>query len=301
MPNECINFLNIKMGSIVVDCTFGAGGHSQEILKNIGKTGQLFAFEKDEKSYEAGLEKFKDCQNFKLFNASYSEMDVYLKDFHEKIDGILFDLGVSSMQLDDAERGFSFKNDGPLDMRFSKKQDKTAADVVNNYSYNELKTIFSKYGEEKFSGRIADIICYYRTNSKKIETTKELADLILKKIHSKDKKHPATRIFQALRIEVNNELKTVEFGIKKAVEILNKNGRIVVMSFHSLEDRIVKNVFKEFASECDCPSFVPICKCGKIKQLNILTKKPVYPTDDEVRINIRSRSAILRAAEKIVW
>jgi 16S rRNA (cytosine1402-N4)-methyltransferase len=299
MINECLDFLNIKEGSIVIDCTFGAGGHSQKILEIIGDKGKLFAFEKDEKSYLAGLEKFKDYKNFKLFNSSYTEMDVYLKDFCEKIDAILFDLGVSSMQLDDAERGFSFKNDGPLDMRFSKKQDTKASDVVNNYSYNDLKNIFSKYGEEKFSGRIADMICYYRENTKLIETTKELADLVEKKIHSTDKKHPATRIFQALRIEVNDELKTVEYGVKKAVELLKKNGRIVVMSFHSLEDRIVKNIFKEFASSCDCPSFVPVCNCNKIKKLNILTKKPTYPTEDEIRTNKRSRSAILRVAEKI--
>jgi 16S rRNA (cytosine1402-N4)-methyltransferase len=285
-----------------IDATFGAGGHSFEILKKINN-GKLFAFEKDEKSFSDGKnsDNFKniDISNFELFNASYSEMDSYLiKNFENKIDGILFDLGVSSMQLDESERGFSFKNDGNLDMRFSKKQPFTAKDVVNKYSFEELKNIFYKYGEEKFSSKIARIICQYREN-KEISTTQELANLVAKNIHSKEKKHPATRIFQAIRIEVNDELKTVENGIRAGVKLLKKGGKIIVISFHSLEDRVVKNLFQEFASDCICPKNIPVCQCNKIKELNILTKKPIYPSEEEIQYNNRARSAIMRIAEKI--
>ncbi|MDR0676291.1 MAG: 16S rRNA (cytosine(1402)-N(4))-methyltransferase RsmH, partial [Elusimicrobiota bacterium] len=268
----------------------------------IENNDKIFAFEKDEKSFESGIKNFKSeikNDNLEIFNTSYSEMDKYIpKSFEGKISGILFDLGVSSMQLDEAERGFSFKNDGLLDMRFSKKQVITAKDIVNNYSFEDLKNIFYKYGEERFSARIAKAICEYR-EKKEILTTKELADLVLNKVTSKEKKHPATRIFQAIRIEVNNELKTFEIGIKKAIKFLKKGGSLVVISFHSLEDRIAKKLFQEAASECICPKNIPICQCKKMKELKIITKKPVYPTESEIQKNYRARSAIMRVAEKI--
>jgi 16S rRNA (cytosine1402-N4)-methyltransferase len=299
MLNETLHYLNITKGNFAVDATFGAGGHSLEILKIIGSQGKLFAFEKDEKSYKNGIYNFKKFKNFKLFNTSYSNIYEYLPEHKGKIDAILFDLGVSSMQFDDANRGFSFSNNGPLDMRFSKKQPITAEYIVNNYDYKNLKHIFFKYGEEKFSNKIAKYICKEREINP-IKTTKQLADLIKKILPSDDyKKHPATRVFQALRIEVNDELKTVEIGIKKAVNFLKKGGRIVVISFHSLEDRIVKNIFKQYAATCTCPPNFPVCVCKQKQTLKIITKKPIYSKEAEIKKNKRARSAILRVAEKL--
>ncbi|MCP4482837.1 MAG: 16S rRNA (cytosine(1402)-N(4))-methyltransferase RsmH [bacterium] len=287
---EVIKFLQIKESMRVIDATCGAGGHSHEFVKLVGESGQVFAFEKDEKSFEALLEYLPEA---KLFNKSYTEMSVIPK----PVDAILFDLGVSSMQLDEAERGFSFRKDGALDMRFSKKQTKTAAEIVNNYSFLDLRRIVKQYGEEKKAAKIARRICDARAKQK-ISTTLELEKIIYMPNYS-DRKHPATRTFQALRIETNSELLTVERGIEIGIRMLKSGGRLGVISFHSLEDRVVKNKLKEFLGSCSCPKNLPICVCGKKAEIRVLTKKPIYPSSLEVKTNRRARSAIFRVIEKL--
>lgn len=286
---ETIDFLGPKPGGKFIDCTLGLGGHSRRILERISPDGELLALEVDEQvltQSQKELSRFKDKvffinDNFRnLKNVAYSHNFL-------KIDGILLDLGVSSTQLEDAARGFSFRKDGPLDMRMSKKQEVKASDLVNNLKEEELARIFYEYGEERFSRVIAYRIVKER-EKKLILRTLELAEIISKailpKVRFKMKIHPATRVFQALRIAVNDELENLKEVLPQAVELLNTGGRIVVISFHSLEDRIVKNYFKGQEKE------------GKLK---ILTKKPVTPQEDEIKLNPRCRSAKLRAGEKI--
>ncbi len=296
--NETLKCLDLKRGNFVLDATFGAGGHSEKILEIISDEGKLFAFEKDEKTYEAAARKFSEHKNLFLFNDSYSEMDKYLQTFEGKFDAILFDLGVSSMQLDEAERGFSFKNDGPLDMRFSKKEPFSAQDIVNNFSQEELKRIFYEFGEERFAGKIAKKICQTRCK-KKITSTFELAKLVAETVPKTGAKNPATKVFQALRIAVNDELATVEKGINASIKYLKLGGKIAVITFHSLEDRVVKNIFKDLSSDCECPPKMPVCSCHKQKILELMTKKPIFASSEEINFNKRSRSALLRVARKI--
>jgi 16S rRNA (cytosine1402-N4)-methyltransferase len=299
--NEVISYLNLKPGAVIIDATFGAGGHSQEISKIIGDKGALIGFEKDEKTFSDVRQKFKNYSNMFLINDGYENMDVYLKKLYiSSIDGVLFDLGVSSMQFDEESRGFSFKNDGPLDMRFSKKKGMTAEDIVNTYTEKELSDIIFKYGEDSFARKIARSICAYRKN-KKIVSTLELANIIKGTIPFKLQKkiHPATKTFQALRIEVNNELENVKIGLQKSLNFLKVGGRMLVISFHSLEDRIVKNFFMDESKTCICPKEIAQCVCKHKPKLKIITKSSVKSSEEEVNENPRSRSAKLRVAERI--
>ncbi|MCI5840119.1 MAG: 16S rRNA (cytosine(1402)-N(4))-methyltransferase RsmH [Peptoniphilaceae bacterium] len=297
--NETIENLNIKPDGIYVDCTLGAGGHSKEILKNL-KNGFLIGFDQDEEAIKAAkinLKEYKDKiifinENFKYFDSELSKLGV------DKIDGALMDIGISSYQIDNGQRGFSYMNDGILDMRMDKRIEKDARYIVNNYSIDQLQNIFSKYGEERFSRTIAKAIVKSR-KIKEIKTTFELRDVVRKNIFSNEV-HPEKRIFQALRIEVNDELGVLDRTIEKIADRLNKEGRLCIITFHSLEDRIVKEKFKYLNKNCICPPELPVCKCGSNhRKLKIITKKPIIASNQELKINKRSHSAKLRVAERV--
>ncbi|MFC1546412.1 16S rRNA (cytosine(1402)-N(4))-methyltransferase RsmH [bacterium] len=299
--SDAIEYLNPKKGDTIVDATFGLGGHSKEILKKIGTQGRLIAFEKDKRTYKEAAANFKKYSNVFLFNSGYETIEQILKKLDIKfINGILFDLGVSSLQFDEPERGFSFRFNGPLDMRFTLTQQKDAAFIVNEYTEKELKEIIYKYGEEVFAGRISRAICRYRKD-KSIKTTLELRNIIEKALPKKKRWtiYPATKTFQALRIEVNKELDVLSIGLNKVLPKLQKGARIVVISFHSLEDRIVKEFFALESKACICPKQILVCKCGHKAGLKVITRKPVAPLKEEIEKNPRSRSAKLRAAERI--
>jgi len=297
--NEAVEGLFCSAGKLYVDATAGGGGHSYEIAKRIGEQSSLLAFDVDEDAIKAASEKLKDFTNTKIINASYTQIPEILKqEGIEKITGgILFDLGASFHQLTSAERGFSFTKDAFLDMRFNKEQDLTAFKVINKFSETELANIFYKYGEEKFSRRIAKKIVEKR-KEKPVKTTTELADII-KSIVPFQKKgiNPATRVFQALRIFVNKELENIETTLQQIIPLLDKGARIVVISFHSLEDRLVKNIFREYSLDCKCPKEQLICSC-RSGLLKIITKKPVVASSEELKDNPSARSAKMRIAEK---
>ncbi|KYO66673.1 16S rRNA (cytosine(1402)-N(4))-methyltransferase RsmH [Thermovenabulum gondwanense] len=290
MIKEVLNYLNVKEEGIYVDATLGGAGHFQEILKKAGEKGLVIGIDRDIESIENAKEKFKDNKNAIFVHDNFKNLKGILKDLNiSSIDGILYDLGVSSYQLDKEERGFSYQKDAPLDMRMDTRQKLTARDVVNTYDKEELKRIIYEYGEERFAGRIANFIVERRKN-KPIETTLELVEVIKDAIPAKARRkgpHPAKRTFQALRIFVNEELVGLEQAFKDAISLLKDGGRIVVISFHSLEDRIVKRLFNEFKKEG-----------GLTYKLRILTSKPVVPEEEEIIGNPRARSAKLRAAEK---
>jgi len=299
---ECIENLKIKSDGVYVDGTLGGAGHSKYILEKLD-SGLLIGIDQDEDALKAAEGVLKNINsNYKLVHSNFSDVINVLDELGiEKIDGILLDLGVSSYQIDNPDRGFSYMKNGELDMRMDQSQTLTAKKVVNEYSYDKLVDIFFKFGEEKFSKRIARRIIEKREEIE-ISTTAKLVDVIkgslpVSELH-KDS-HPAKRVFQAIRIEVNNELGIIEDTIFNVIKRMNKGGRIVIITFHSLEDRIVKHAFKELYVDCICPPGMPICTCGKEREIKIITKKPIYPTDKELRINSRSRSAKLRVAEKI--
>lgn len=300
---ECLEGLNLKPGGIYVDCTLGGAGHSLEIVKGILPDGQLIGIDQDQKALEAAGEKlaaYKD--NVTLVHSNFQRLAEIIRELHpEGVDGILFDLGVSSYQLDAAERGFSYMHDAPLDMRMNREIKTTAGDLVNNLPEEELARIIWEYGEERWSKRIAQFIVEER-RIKPIETTGDLVEVIKKAIPAKarrDGPHPAKRTFQALRIEVNQELGVLTQALKDSIEVLKKGGRVCVISFHSLEDRITKDTFREMAKGCTCPPRMPICTCGGVKKVKIVTGKPILPGADEITENPRARSAKLRIAEKI--
>ena len=301
MLSEAIEGLNIKEDGIYVDCTLGYAGHSSEILKRL-KRGFLFAFDQDKEAINYSEKKLSEISlNFKIIHSNFENLKEKLeKQKIDKVDGILFDLGLSSPQIDDASRGFSFMNNARLDMRMNKEASKDAYFVVNNYSKEDLASIFFKYGEEKLSNAIAKKIVDERKN-KPIETTTELVEIIKSAVGANYffKSHPEREIFQAIRIEVNDELKVLEKVLPDAINLLNKGGRISVITFHSLEDRIVKQIFKE-NSETD-PIFkgmpdIPQAYKPKIKLIN---KKPILPSEEELKNNTRSKSAKLRIIERI--
>ncbi|MDO5568893.1 MAG: 16S rRNA (cytosine(1402)-N(4))-methyltransferase RsmH [bacterium] len=297
---ESINALEIKEDGIYVDCTLGYGGHSSEILKRITK-GFLYCFDQDIEAvnYSDNLLK-KISNNYKIINNNFEYLqDELKKDNVFKVDGILFDLGVSSKQLDDRERGFSYHDDATLDMRMNQKDSLTARDVVNNYNYKELVSIFYKYGEEKYSPRIASNIVKYR-EKKTIETTKELVDIIKKSvpIKAKKEKHPARKVFQAIRIEVNRELEVLEKGLRQAIDMLNPGGIICVITFHSLEDRIVKNIFKEYSEVSNELKKLPFIPKTYEPILTVVNKKVLIPSIEEIDNNKRSRSAKMRIVKR---
>ena len=302
MLYEAVDALDCKSGLIYIDATLGGGGYSYEIAKRIQPDGKLFAFDVDKNAIKIAstrLNEFGD--NITIFKANYSEIPKILEKIgiNKITGGIVFDLGASYYQLTSAVRGFSFLHDSKLDMRFDMDATKTAYDVVNFYQEAELVRIFQEYGEERYSKKIAARIIKKR-QEKKIETTKELANLICSVVpkHSRYKIHPATRVFQAIRIEVNNELNNLENTLNEVISLLDKSARIVVVSFHSLEDKIVKRVFKYFSSDCNCGPYDLICSCPP-KKLNIITKKPIVASEGEIKQNPPSRSAKLRVAGRV--
>ena len=300
--NECIENLNIKPDGIYVDGTMGGAGHSLEIVKKLSEKGMLIVIDRDEEALAVAKERLKEFNNVKYVHDNHDNIDEIIKNLNIKgVDGILLDLGVSSYQIDEKTRGFTYMDDGPLDMRMDKSQKLTAEYIVNNYKEQDLARIIFEYGEEKFSRKIARNICEYRKN-KKIETTGELVKIIEKSIPGKFREknsHPAKRTFQAIRIEVNNEIEPLYNTIKNSITALNTKGRLCVITFHSLEDRMVKKAYVDAEGKCTCPKDLPYCVCGNVSLGKIITKKPILPTEKEMQENSRSRSAKLRVFEKI--
>ena len=300
MKYEAVDALQCCDGKIYVDCTLGGGGHSELILRRIQPNGRLIAFDVDEDAIKASSERLKDYKNLTIVKDSYTNIKKVLQNLGiEKITGgVLFDLGASFHQFNKGERGFSFSKEAPLDMRFNQDSDFSAYDVVNTYREDDLVRIFSEYGEERFSKRIAKKIVEQR-KLKKLETTTELANLIVNCTpHIKTSIHPATRVFQAIRIEVNNELTNVKNTLNDVLDLLDFGAIISVISFHSLEDRLVKNLFKYHSQRCHCDKTQMICKCPP-PVLELVTKKPIVASDEEISANPPSRSAKLRVARCI--
>ena len=298
--NECINGLNIKSNGIYVDGTLGGAGHSSEIIKQLSSDGLLIGIDRDQTALSVVQKKLSNYSNIKYIHGNHDDIKSILKKLDiDSVDGILLDLGVSSYQLDEATRGFSYMQEANLDMRMDTSSSLTAEYVINNYSEQELSKIIFEYGEDKFSKKIANAICEYRKN-KKIETTKELVSIIANALPAFAKKdgHPAKRTFQAIRIEVNNEIKPLYNTISTCINLLKKGGRICVITFHSLEDRAVKDAFIDAQGKCVCPGDLPYCICNFKSKGKILTKKPILPTKEEITINSRSKSAKLRIFEK---
>ncbi|GLC32386.1 16S rRNA (cytosine(1402)-N(4))-methyltransferase RsmH [Clostridium omnivorum] len=300
--NECIDALNIKEDGIYVDCTLGGAGHSSEIVKRLSPKGKLIGIDQDKNALEASKKRLAEYDNVIYVHNNFYNIKEVLDELNiEGVDGILMDLGVSSHQLDEGERGFSYMKDAPLDMRMNRDSNFSAYNVINNYSEEELTRVIRDFGEEKFARRIAKFIVD-RRGEKPIETTYELVDIIKAAIPAKARRegpHPAKRTFQAIRIEVNNELGILDRAIEDGAAKLNKDGRIAVITFHSLEDRIIKNKYKQLENPCTCPKEFPVCICGKKPEIKIITRKPIEPSEIEVEENPRSRSAKLRVAEKI--
>ncbi|WP_138202586.1 16S rRNA (cytosine(1402)-N(4))-methyltransferase RsmH [Haloimpatiens lingqiaonensis] len=299
--DEVIDGLDIKEDGIYVDCTLGGGGHSIEILNRLSPKGRLIGIDQDTNALKAAGEKLKDFKNVTYVHDNFYNIEEILEGLSiEKVDGILMDLGVSSHQLDEGERGFSYMQDAPLDMRMNRENDFSAYDVVNGYEEKELYRIIKEYGEEKFAKRIAFNIVKERTE-KPIETTLQLVDVIRNSIPAKFRRegHPAKRTFQAIRIEVNRELYILDKAIEDGVNRLNTNGRIAIITFHSLEDRIVKNKFNQLQNPCTCPKDFPVCVCGKKQTLKVINRKPIVASEEELQNNSRSKSAKLRVGEKV--
>ena len=300
--NECLEGLAIKEDGTYVDCTLGGAGHSSHILKKLSSKGTLIGIDQDNDALRAAKEKLRDYSNVKFVHNNFYNIDSILTSLDiPNVDGILMDLGVSSYQLDEGERGFSYMKDAPLDMRMDRDRDFSAYDVVNTYSEEDLYRIIRDYGEEKFAKRIAKFIVD-RRNDKPIETTLELVDIIKAAIPAKARRegpHPAKRTFQAIRIEVNGELAILNKAIEDGVKHLNKGGRMAIITFHSLEDRIVKLKYRELANPCTCPKEFPVCICGKKPLVKIISRKAIEPSKEEVEENPRSRSAKLRVIEKL--
>jgi len=302
MLNECIDSLNIKPDGIYVDATLGMGGHSYEIARQL-KTGRLISIDRDIKALERAVMRLEPVMDrITLVHANFRDLNDILNDLGiDKVDGLLFDLGVSAPQLDESERGFSYMTDAPLDMRMDQSDSVTAADIVNGWSYDRLKRILYDFGEERYAPRIAEAIVRNREN-KRIETTLQLVDIIKSAMPGqalREAQHPAKRSFQAIRIAVNEELEAISEVLSTATDRLKPSGRLVVISFHSLEDRIVKNAISSRENGCTCPRDFPICVCGFVQTLRSINKKPLLPAEAEVEENPRSRSAKLRIAERV--
>ena len=298
---ECIEGLNIKKDGIYVDGTLGGAGHSKEILRNLSEKGLLIGIDRDEDALNAAKQNLKEFKNVKYIHGNHDDIKEILEDIGiEKVDGILLDLGVSSYQLDERNRGFSYLGENELDMRMDKSQSLTAKIVLNTYKEEDLANIIYEYGEEKFSRSIARNICKYR-KQKEIETTKELVEIIENSI-PKSKQiggHPAKKTFQAIRIEVNNEIKPLEKTVEDCIDVLAPKGRLCIITFHSLEDRAVKNAYNKAKGICTCPKDLPYCVCGAKELGIIINKKPIIASYEEQEENTRSKSAKLRIFEKI--
>ena len=300
MLENSINGLNIKENGTYVDGTLGGAGHSKEILKRLSNKGKLIGIDRDEEAINAAKENLSQFPNVIYIHDNHDNIKSILENLDiKKVDGILLDLGVSSYQLDERNRGFSYLGENELDMRMDKSQSLTAKDVINNYKEEDLANIIYEYGEERFSKRIAKNICEYR-KEKQIDTTKELVEIIESSIPKKFQNdgHPAKRTFQAIRIEVNNEIKPLKKTVKDCIELLNPGGRLVIITFHSLEDRAVKNAYIEAKGKCTCPKDLPYCVCGAKSLGEIITKKPIVATKEEIERNSRSKSAKLRIFER---
>ena len=302
--NETIDGLNINPDGIYVDGTLGGGGHSYEICKRLSDKGRLIGIDQDGEALEAARERLKEFEDkITLVRSNYCEIDTILKDLGiEKVDGIVLDLGVSSYQLDNLERGFSYKSDAPLDMRMDQRQQITAKDIVNTYSEFDLYRIIRDYGEDKFAKNIAKHIVAAR-QVKPITTTGELTEIIRESIPMKmqvKSGHPAKRTFQAIRIELNRELDVLRDSLDGMIDILDDGGRLCIITFHSLEDRIVKTIFRKNENPCTCPSDFPVCVCGKKSKGKVITRKPILPGETEMEENPRSKSAKLRIFERVL-
>lgn len=298
---ETIESLNINKNGIYVDCTIGGGGHSYEIAKRLSEDGKLIGIDQDTCALKAASERLRQFNNITYVHDNFYNIDEILNRLDiEKVDGIMMDLGVSSYQLDEGDRGFSYMKDAPLDMRMNRDNKFSAYDVINTYSEKRLFDVIKDYGEEKFARRITQRIIEKR-EKESIKTTGELVEIIKKSIPKKfqTKGHPAKKTFQAIRIEVNKELDILNKAISDSVKFLNKGGRLSIITFHSLEDRKVKVKFKELENPCTCPPDFPICVCGKKPLIKIITKKPIEPSNDEKESNSRSKSAKLRVAQRI--
>lgn len=302
--DECIQGLNIKENGIYVDGTLGGAGHASVVCSKLSRKGTFIGIDQDEDAIRHSREKLAgsyDC-TVHTVRSNYSNFSNIMSDLAiGKVDGILLDLGVSSFQLDTADRGFSYMQDAPLDMRMDRRQDKTAKSIVNEYSYKELVRILRIYGEEKFANNIAKHIVEAR-QVKDIETTFELVEIIRKSIPMKIQKklgHPGKRTFQALRIELNEELTVLKETLQDMIEGLAPGGRLCIITFHSLEDRIVKRIFRDNENPCTCPPEFPVCVCGNVPTGKVITRKPILPTDDEMEANSRSKSAKLRIFERV--
>ncbi|SMB85561.1 16S rRNA (cytosine1402-N4)-methyltransferase [Peptoniphilus asaccharolyticus DSM 20463] len=301
--DETIDLLNVREGGIYIDGTIGGAGHSREILKRIGETGLLIGIDQDTNALKKADSVLREVgDNYKLFHANYKEFENILDELNiDKVDGILLDLGVSSYQFDEGDRGFSYNYDARLDMRMDRSSSLSAWEIVNEYSKEELTKIIRDYSEERFASKIADKIVKKRS-IKTIDTTFELVDIIKESIPMKFRikgGHPAKKTFQALRIETNDELGVLRSALDRMINRLNSKGRMAVISFHSLEDRIVKETFKYRFLDCICPPESPICTCNKKREIEIITRKPVVATEKELEENNRAHSAKLRVAEKI--
>ncbi|MBB6217013.1 16S rRNA (cytosine1402-N4)-methyltransferase [Anaerosolibacter carboniphilus] len=301
--HETVEGLNIKQNGVYVDGTLGGAGHASEICEQLDVSGTFIGIDQDQEALNVSSERLQKYKNKKyLIHSNFSKIKEVLDKLEiPKIDGIILDIGVSSYQLDESSRGFSYMQDAPLDMRMDISQNFSARNIVNEYDEEELTRIIYEYGEEKWAKRIAGFIIKERS-SKPIETTGELVEVIKKAIPAAARRegpHPAKRTFQAIRIEVNNELGILQQTIHDITERLNVGGRICIITFHSLEDRIVKNTFRDLSTACKCPPEYPICKCNGHASLKVITRKPILPSENELEINPRSRSAKLRIAEKV--
>lgn len=301
--DECIENLNIKQGGIYADGTLGGGGHSYHILKSLNGTGMLIGIDRDTDALKAATAKLSEFSNLKTVHDNHANIINILNELQVySVDGILLDLGVSSYQLDEADRGFSYMHDARLDMRMNREDKISAYEVVNKYSEEELYRIFVDYGEEKFSKSIARKICQRREVSP-IETTFELVDVIKSAMPGKalnEKQHPAKRVFQAIRIEVNQELEKLKQAVIDSILSLNDKGRLCIITFHSLEDKIVKHAYEEMEGRCTCPKDFPVCVCNYKSYGKIITKKPIVSNEEELEENPRARSAKLRVFERII-
>lgn len=301
--NECIEGLNIKKEGIYVDGTLGGGGHSYEILRKLSPNGRLIGIDRDKDALNAASKKLNEFNNFTIVHDNHANILEILKKLGiQGVDGILLDLGVSSYQLDEASRGFSYMNDAPLDMRMNREDKISAYEVVNNYSEEKLSRIFFDYGEERYSKSIAKKICKVREENK-ISTTLELVEVIKSAMPGSalnEKQHPAKRVFQAIRIEVNEELTKLKQAVEDSIKALNNGGRLAIITFHSLEDKIVKHTYEDMQGRCTCPKDFPVCVCNYISYGRIVNKKPIISNEEELKENPRARSAKLRIFERII-
>ena len=298
--DECINGLNIKKDGIYIDGTLGGAGHSRKILENLSEKGTLIGIDRDEEALSVAKERLKEYKNVIYVHGNHDNIKNIIQELGiEKVDGILLDLGVSSYQLDEEKRGFSYMRESELDMRMDKSQSLTAKEVINTYSEEKLSQILFEYGEEKFAKKIANNICKVR-KEKTIGTTKELVEIIENSIpfsHKKDG-HPAKRTFQAIRIEVNNEIEPLYNTVRDCIDVLNEGGRLCVITFHSLEDRAVKNAYTDAVGKCTCPKDLPYCVCNYKSLGKVINKKPIIADDKEQEENSRAKSAKLRIFER---